>query len=312
MKDNYKKITKVVVTLMFLGLVLSQIEFHDFSRKLLNLSPFHIIGALLFLILQSFIVSTRWMMIVKKISRPIAYGKILKAHYLSLSSSLILPNIVAEPAVKAYLLKKDNVPISDTISSVIIDKLFVLIGLSSLTIAVSPSIFFLYPETRHWLYIYVLLVTFLLLSQLLIRLDLVGRLFGKKRVLRDKFEKYVNTFKYLLFDEQLIIPCLSLSFISQLFAICAVFILTLPMDPGLSFYQCVLLMPPVMLATAVPIAFNGWGVRELAMIYVLGFANISSEAALALSIQFGTIGLLLWSIGLIFWIPVKGKDYEGT
>jgi len=66
------------------------------------------------------------------------------------------------------------------------------------------------------------------------------------------------------------------------------------------------------LATAIPIAFNGWGVRELAMIYVLGFVNISSEAALALSVQFGTIGLLLWSIGLFFWIPIKGKDYEDT
>jgi len=170
----------------------------------------------------------------------------------------------------------------------------------------------LYPETKPWLYLYILLVTFLLLSQLIIKLDLVDILVGKKNIFGNKFRKHVNALKYFLFDEQIIIPCLCLSFTSQFIAICSVFILSLPMDPALTFYQCILLMPPVMLLTAIPIAFNGWGVRELAMVYVLGFAGISPEAALALSIQFGIIGLLLWSIGLIFWIPVKRRDYGET
>jgi hypothetical protein len=77
------------------------------------------------------------------------------------------------------------------------------------------------------------------------------------------------------------------------------------MEFNLTFWQCVLLMPPVMLATTLPVSFNGWGVRELAMIYVLKSANIPSGTALALSIQFGIIGILLWTIGLIFWIKYE-------
>ena len=41
------------------------------------------------------------------------------------------------------------------------------------------------------------------------------------------------------------------------------------------------------------------------MIYFLGFANVPSETALALSVQFGIIGVLLWSIGLLFWLRLR-------
>lgn len=287
-------------------------EFRNFSRNLVNLSLLHITGALILLILQSAVVARRWMIIVKKIAKPVSYLNIIKAHFLSLSSSLVLPNIVAEPAVKAYLLKQYEVPVSDAITSVIMDKLFVLLGLFGLTILVSPCIFLLYPETQNWLYVYLLVITFLLLTHLMVKLDLAGKLIGKDTGIGEKYKKYANAIRYLLFDRDIIVPCLFLSFASQALAISSVFVLSLPMEPGLTYYQCLLFMPPVMFVTAFPIAFNGWGIRELAMVYMLGFANISTEAALALSIQFGTIGLLLWSIGLVFWIPVKGKGNEST
>jgi glycosyltransferase 2 family protein len=292
-------------------LVVSSIDYQGFFKNLLNLTYYHILGALFFLILQSFVVSKRWMVIISKLSKPISYRKILRTHYLSLSSSLVLPNLVAEPAVKAYLLKKQNVPISDVITSVVMDKLFVLIGLASLSIATFPSILLLYSDTMKWFYPYIIVLSGLPLIAYLVRSKSVKSHINRNRFFKRIPEKYLDAAKYMVFDKKISLPCLALSFASQGLAICSVFILSLPMEPSLTFYQCILLMPPVMLLTAMPIAFNGWGVRELAMIYVLGFANITAEAALALSVQFGTIGLLLWSMGLLFWIPT-GRNHEDT
>ena len=311
-KLNYKTLLKIVITAIFFILVFTQVDFHAFSRNLFNLSFLHILGAFIFLILQSAIVAKRWGVIVKKIARPVPYVNILIVNFRSLSSSLVLPNIIAEPAVKAYLLKEYEVPVVDAITSVIIDKLFVLIGLLSLTILVGPCIFFLYPETQNWLHFYLLIIVILIFTNITFKLKLTSRFPGKINKILEKYKKYADALKYMLFDREITLPCLLLSFLSQTMAICAVFILSLAMDPGLTFVQCALFMPPVMFATALPIAFNGWGVRELAMIYMLGFANVQSEAALALSVQFGTIGLLLWSIGLIFWIPVMRKGNENT
>jgi glycosyltransferase 2 family protein len=311
-KLNYKTLLKIVITAIIFTLVFTQVDFHAFSKNLFNLSFSHILGALICLILQSAIVAKRWGVIVKKLARPVPYMNILMVNFRSLSSSLVLPNIIAEPAVKAYLLKEYDVPVADAITSVIIDKLFVLIGLLSLTILIGPCIFFLYPETQIWLHFYLLIIVILILANIIFRLKLTSRLPGKMIDILEKYKKYIDALKYMLFDKEITLPCLMLSFFSQAMAICAVFILSLVMEPGLTFVQCVLFMPPVMFVTALPIAFNGWGVRELAMVYMLGFANVQSEAALALSVQFGTIGLLLWSIGLIFWIPVMRKGNENT
>ena len=54
-----------------------------------------------------------------------------------------------------------------------------------------------------------------------------------------------------------------------------------------------LLAPLVTLVTTVPISVGGWGVREGAMVTALGLVNIPPSVALAVSIQFGLIMLVV-------------------
>ena len=312
MNDSVKKALKILLTISIIILLLTRVDLDDFLERLTDINLYQVAGALFFLILQSFAVSKRWQVVLSSVSHRIAYSKILGTHYMSMSSSLILPNLVAEPAIKAYFLKRLNVPISATISSVIIDKLFMLIGLLGLTLLVAPMVIFLYPMTMPWSNLYILIVFLLIFLKLIMHIGLPDSVRKIEFGILKKYDQYLDKAKLLFSDEKLIIKALLLSFLSQFFAICAVFILSFSMDPGLTLFECMLLMPPVMLATAIPVAFNGWGIRELAMIYVLGFANISSESAFALSVQFGTIGLMLWSIGLALWIPVKRGDNESV
>jgi uncharacterized membrane protein YbhN (UPF0104 family) len=54
-----------------------------------------------------------------------------------------------------------------------------------------------------------------------------------------------------------------------------------------------LLAPLVTMVTSVPISIGGWGVREGAMVTALGFMAIQPAIALAISIQFGLIMLVV-------------------
>jgi uncharacterized protein (TIRG00374 family) len=312
LNGSLKKTLKILLTLSIIILLLTSVDLDDFLERLTDLNLYQIVGALFFLILQSFVVSKRWQLILAKLSHRVSYITILRTCYMSLSSSLILPNLIAEPAIKAYFLKRLNIPVSATISSVIIDKLFMLIGLLGLTLLVAPLVIFFYPATMSWAYLYILIVFLLISAKLIMYTGLPNSIKIFEFALLEKYREYLNKAKLIFTDDQLITQALLLSFLSQFFAICSVYILSLSMVPKLTMFECMLLMPPVMLATAIPIAFNGWGIRELAMIYVLGFANISSESAFALSVQFGTIGLLLWSIGLALWIPVKRGNNESA
>ncbi len=68
-----------------------------------------------------------------------------------------------------------------------------------------------------------------------------------------------------------------------------------------------IIMPPVILLTIIPISLAGWGIREGAMVGLLAFANVSSSDAIAISILFGFSYILQGIIGAYFWFKSNKK-----
>jgi uncharacterized membrane protein YbhN (UPF0104 family) len=60
-------------------------------------------------------------------------------------------------------------------------------------------------------------------------------------------------------------------------------------------------MPVVTLATILPISLGGWGVREGALILLLGRVGVPAADALALSLAYGGFGVLCGLPGAIVW-----------
>jgi hypothetical protein len=75
------------------------------------------------------------------------------------------------------------------------------------------------------------------------------------------------------------------------------------MDLEVSLLDCVLLVPPVILVTVVPISIAGWGVREGAMVVAFGFINVPPSAAFAMSVLFGlTLAAASLPGSLLWWL----------
>src|SRR5258708_2827328 len=66
-------------------------------------------------------------------------------------------------------------------------------------------------------------------------------------------------------------------------------------------WDFIVLIPLVTLITLVPISIGGWGVREGALVVLLGGIGVPSAAALALSILFGLSSIVVSIPGAIFW-----------
>src|SRR5207253_377303 len=67
----------------------------------------------------------------------------------------------------------------------------------------------------------------------------------------------------------------------------ACYALALGLRTQLSLLDAFMLIPPVILLTAVPISISGWGVREGAMVACLGLVGVPSEKALSVSLLLG-------------------------
>lgn len=72
------------------------------------------------------------------------------------------------------------------------------------------------------------------------------------------------------------------------------------------------LTPAALLIAMIPISFGGWGVRELAFVYLLGTAGVAAPEALSLSIAFGLLRIVVGATGGLAWVIVKDDHYRVT
>ena len=78
----------------------------------------------------------------------------------------------------------------------------------------------------------------------------------------------------------------------------------------ITWVDCMVLMPPVLLLMTIPISIAGWGVREQAMVSAFALIDISGEGALALSIMFGLVSLFMGLPGGIVWLLRTDKKVK--
>ena len=80
----------------------------------------------------------------------------------------------------------------------------------------------------------------------------------------------------------------------------------------LDFGASLVIVPAVMLVAMAPISFAGWGVREGAMIVGLGLAGIAAADALAVSVAFGLLQVVLGVPGGALWLAGRGAGPAGV
>src|SRR4029077_16524438 len=87
-------------------------------------------------------------------------------------------------------------------------------------------------------------------------------------------------------------PCASvvifaLAALNQMLPVAAIWVLASGLNIPLSALDIALVTFISTLAATIPLSFAGWGIREGALIYLLGLYRVSSDAAFALSVLYG-------------------------
>jgi hypothetical protein len=70
----------------------------------------------------------------------------------------------------------------------------------------------------------------------------------------------------------------------------------------LSLVQAMVLIPPVMLITTLPVSIAGWGVRETALVLAFGYAGLSQADGLIVSLLLGALMVAIGIAGGIVWL----------
>jgi ubiquinone/menaquinone biosynthesis C-methylase UbiE/uncharacterized membrane protein YbhN (UPF0104 family) len=290
---------RIAVTATLLLLIGWQVELRGVMGHLksLHLGPLSAVVAVLGG--QLLIAARRWKRLVDYVgSRPVHYGNLVRVLGISSLYGQLLPSTIGGDMVRAGMLAR-RVGTGPAIQSVILDRLTGLIVLVSIVLALLPLLAWRIDQTSAVAGLAVLGVAAMatLMTVVLLHDRLTRWLFRAGAQIPDLSAKLRGA----LFSRALAPTVIGYGLLIHLASVTLVFLLGLMVDVPLGFVDCLLVVPPALLLSAVPVSVAGWGVREGAL--VGGFALIAGPAAGVVTVSI-LYGLTTPAIGLVYAVVV--------
>jgi len=127
----------------------------------------------------------------------------------------------------------------------------------------------------------------------------------KVLALKDFIKKVVRCLISYKNEKRLLLENVVISFISNLFIIITWVLIAKSISADISVIIFLLFIPMVSILQAIPISFNGIGIREASAIFLFGSIGIKMEIIFTISLLFSGLSILIALIGGIIYIFYK-------
>ena len=282
-------------------LVLRNVDIAGIYVQITSAKLFNIVVAFLLTMGIVLIQSERWRCVLGQLGVKLPYSGAVRLTLISYFFNQTLPSTVGGDAFRVWGTYRRGISFNDAVSSVIVDCIIALVSLLILIAAGLPWLTALLKSPfTFWIFCSLVAagtigIVFLLLSS---RLD---SLLSRWRLGRTLMS-ILDCARAVFLNMRVTISVTVLSVFSYVITSFMVYILACSMLIELEFMHSLLLMPLIVLLTILPISIAGWGVREGAMIMLLGLVGMPSEQALALSILVGIVALISGLPGGLIWL----------
>ncbi len=301
---------KFGLSALAIGVIVFTVDLAAAWQRMVNQNPWLVVMAAGVMVVQIGLGGLRWHVILRRLGVSAAVPDSLRLFYIAVFFNATLwGGVVAGDVVRAWLSYRARVSAGMAVSSVVLDRVAAVAGVSLLVLATAPL---LVDRVGHVLT--ALIPAGIAAAGLvgIAAVALIGRLpvaWHRNRVLRG-LQTLSRATRTIFLHPASALPALGLAVSAQTaMALCA-FVLAASLNIELSLLDCLILMQPVALITALPISVGGWGVRETAMIGLFSLVGVPASAALALSMQLGLLAILVSLPGAIFWMRLKDQKAE--
>jgi uncharacterized protein (TIRG00374 family) len=311
MKTLLLAAVKVILTIGLFALALRSIDLGDVLLHIRRLSLIVLVSTTGLLCCQMIIAAARLSAITGILASSVSLATSVRINLIGAFFSQALVTFVSGDVVRTMLLRRTcALPMRESISAVTLDRVVGLLSTLLLVSITAPwAIQLTGDETmRHSMEVLAMIGALLILAFALV--GYVARHPEIVEIVRARIKG--SKFIYVLLDlgtvarhlfraRQALPKILFTSLLIQLINVAVIFFLINGMGADVSIWQCMLIVPTVMLISLLPFSVAGWGLRESAM--STGFALIHAPvaAAVAASVIFGILTLLISLPGGLLW-----------
>jgi glycosyltransferase 2 family protein len=259
-------------------------------------------------VVQIVIGALRWQAIMAAEGAGVGALRTLKIYYIGVFFNTWAPGAVVGDVLRTWYARRAGLALPSAISSVILDRIMVVVSLvliTALTQYILPAAVQSQPQVQRlvdasWI---ALALAIAALCALLL-LDRLPASVRSRRLVHRLLELSISARCVLLHPPRLFLVLL-LAVLGQATLSLAIYELARSLNVGVSLLNCIILMQPVILASYLPVSIGGWGVREGAMVFILGLVGIAPEKSLLLSVMVGIVGMAISVPGGLIWLASR-------
>lgn len=287
-----------------MSILIYVVEFDKLAEKFSAIGFTSMLIVLVLLILQNIVGSLRWAIIIRRLGSHLPFRDVFSIYIAGSVSNLILLTSVGGISVRALLLVKQGVQFMPVIVGLFIERIFVFAALlTSFFIGAYILKQNLNLQIIDTTVYYAFLLIFVIFG--LTAFAMLFLRFSKISHGENIAKLFAAIFRHSFSASTLMLVSLLVLFLG--FTAIGVIASGLKIDAPILLLLSV--QPVIAIAASLPISFGGWGVREGGMVLGLSFLQVSSDDALALSILYGSAGVVatLLLAGAVF-VTGLGKD----
>lgn len=295
---------KLLISAAILGFLIYKVDFAAVTQTILSADLVLLSLALLFLIVSQLVAAYRWSLIMGLLSYQHSLVFYIKSYFKGAMFNQVLPTSIGGDAYRVAEVKSQGGRLREAFYGVFIDRIVGLIGLLLITLVanmIDPS---LLPTHIYYLVNGLILAAFVGFFVLLAlhKLPLLER-WSVTKLFFDLSQRFRLVYK----TPKRISQQLGLSVAIHLLAMIAIFGIGHSVGINEPLVTYLVLIPPAILLTVLPLSFAGWGLREGALIFLFMSVGIDATLVLAMSILYGILLIFAALPGLVFYVRNKHK-----
>jgi len=290
-------VVRVAISVALVAWVLRRIDTAAFARQFAAQSPVWLVAAALATMAQIVIAAARWCQLLLGLGIEASSRTVLSVSYIASFFNAWLLGTMGGDLARAVLAPAGERGRVAVVHSVLLDRIitFTGLGLVILPLAVLGTS----PLARSAPLMVSLVAAFVPLC-LIPAVGPAARLIGWRRVPFTGLALGLESWSRLRGGRFAV--AVAIAVVSALALSATTWFLSQAQHLDVSFVDYLMLMPPVVLLSGLPISIGGWGVRENAMIAALATVGVGASAATVLSVQLGALVALLSLPGGAIWL----------
>lgn len=304
-------LVKIVITAGLLGALASKVNLSAVGDKIGAIGFVSCAVCVLTMLVLTVLVALRWQMILACMRSPLAFAESWRLVMIGLFFNQILPSGIGGDAVRVWLLTRGGTRLRVAIFSVGADRIF---ALGAVILCMAAFLPLLIHGPAKWPVIVLTTAGSLGIAAIFVLARALGIL---TRVLPDRLYRaagkliargidLLREFADVLIRILKARPegpaIIGISVINQLVLGWVVYFIAARLHVEIGLLTAIALFSPAMLLSTLPISLGGWGVREAALVWLLGTVNVPPDASLAISVLFGIVTTVVGLAGGVLWL----------